>query len=282
MTYGELCKRLADAGIESADWDAECLICRYFSVNAATLRSDPTRSFDGEAFIEAVTQRCRRVPLQYILGEWDFYRQTYEVSPDCLIPRSDTEILVEAAIRRLPHGARFADLCTGSGCIAISTLAERADTWAIAVEKFPRTLALAVRNAERNGVSDRFVPICADVLENPPAPLTEPLDAILSNPPYIATNVLKGLTPEVRSEPRAALDGGEDGLLFYRAILKTYADLLTPEGFFLFEIGYDQGEALVSLGKSHGFTHTEVLRDLGGCDRVVYLSRTHEERTTIT
>lgn len=282
MTYREIRACLADAGIESAEWDAECLICRYFSVTRASLFSDTARDFDDERLTEALRRRCAREPLQYILGEWDFYRQTYEVSPDCLIPRSDTEILVEEAIRRLPRNARFADLCTGSGCIAVSTLAERTDTQAFALDVFERTLALAKRNAERNGVADRFFPLLGDVLSPVPAIPTAPLDAILSNPPYIATAELEALMPEVGHEPRAALDGGEDGLLFYRAILNTYTPLLSETGFFLFEIGYDQAEALTALGKEHGFSRIEVIRDLGGCDRVVFLSHAPQERTERT
>lgn len=274
MTYREICQQLENAGIENARWDAECLILHHTAMSRAALLSDTAKDFDAPALLDAVKRRCQREPLQYLLGEWEFYRQTYTVSPDCLIPRSDTEILVEEAIRRLPRGARFADLCTGSGCIAISVLAERPDTTAIALEKFPATLEIAKKNAERNGVLHRFSPICADVLCTPPTLPT--LDAILSNPPYIETKVIDELSPEVRREPRAALDGGVDGLLFYRAILDTYTPLLAPDGFILFEIGYDQGEALVSLGKAHGFSCVEILRDLGGCDRVAYLSHLTE------
>lgn len=276
MTYREITERLRQAGIENAAWDAECLIRHHFHVSRATLLSDPKRTYESAELLCAIDRRCHREPLQYLLGEWEFYRQTYEVSPDCLIPRSDTEILVEEAIRRLPPNALFADLCTGSGCIAVSVLAERRDTRAYALEKFPATLALAERNAKRNGVYDRFTPMCLDVLAAPPAFPAGALDAILSNPPYIESDVIPTLSPEVMHEPRAALDGGKDGLIFYRAILASYAPLLSPTGFFLFEIGYDQGEALVALGKEHGFSHIEVIRDLGGCDRVVYLAnQTH-------
>ena len=273
MTYREICKRLEDAGIEQSQWDAECLILHHCKVTPSALRTDPDKDFSETALLEALSRRCAREPLQYILGEWEFYRQRFEVSPDCLIPRSDTEILVEEAIRRLPRGARFADLCTGSGCIAISVLAERPDTTAVALEKYPATLALAVRNADRNGVSSRFTPVCADVTLPPPKELGTGLDAILSNPPYIVSSVMKTLSPEVLSEPHAALDGGEDGLTFYRAILTKYTPCLSPNGFFLFEIGFDQAEALTELAHAHGFTDIRVIRDLGGCDRTVYLSR---------
>ncbi len=273
MTYRQLCAILQDANIEGAEWDAFCLMERFCAVSPSLLRSTPDKDYENAELEEAIRRRLLHEPLQYILGEWEFYRQTYEVSPDCLIPRSDTEILVETAIRLLPPGARFTDLCTGSGCIAVSTLAERPDTTAVALEKFPTTLALAEKNAKKNGVDARFCGILDDVL-TVPEKITEhgPFDAILSNPPYIPTKDIEALSPEVHAEPFAALDGGEDGLLFYRAILKNYAPLLKKDGFFLFEIGFDQADALIALGKEHCFTHIRVLRDFGGNDRVVYIS----------
>ncbi len=271
MTYQELTSTLSASGIEAAEWEAQLMLSHFFSVGRASLMSSPDASYESEDFRTALSRRCKREPLQYILGEWDFYRQSYELSPDCLIPRSDTEILVEEAIKRLPKDAVFADLCTGSGCIAISVLAERPDTVAYAVDKFERTLALASRNALKNNVKDRFTPLCFDVLEkNFPSDIH--FDAILCNPPYIPSSDIAGLSPEVQFEPLAALDGGEDGLLFYRTLLQTMRPHLKKNGFFLFEIGYDQGNALMSLAKKHRFQEAYVLRDLGGNDRVVYLS----------
>ena len=273
MTYLQLCRRLADAGIDSPEWDAEILLRHFFHVDPLTLRTAGERGFpDDPAFLQAVAKREARYPLQYIIGEWDFYRQTYRVTPDCLIPRPDTEHLVEEAIRLLPRGAFFADLCTGSGCIAVSVLAERPDTCAVAVDKFPATLALAVENARRNGVADRLIPLCADVLALEFSPSDKLLDAILSNPPYIPSHVIPTLEPELFAEPAAALDGGEDGLIFYRTLLRTQAKHLAPGGFFLFEIGYDQGEALRRYGEESGFTQCRILRDYGGNDRVVHLA----------
>ena len=275
MTYREISARLSLAGIENAEWDARVLIEHTCGTDAVTYLIDPDLDFEPSALLlEAIDKRCARYPLQYIVGVWDFYRQTYEVSPDCLIPRPDTERLVEEAIKRLPKQARFADLCTGSGCIAVSVLAERPDASAIAVDKFEKTLALATRNASRNGVASRFDPLCADVLL--PDFLTAEqgsLDAILCNPPYIRTDVLADLEPELDAEPRAALDGGDDGLIFYETLLKHATIYLKPSGFFLFEIGYDQGADLVEIGGRYGFDQIEVLRDYGGNDRVVYLSR---------
>ena len=273
MTYRQICATLEHAGVEAAEWDAALLIEHFCNVRADAVRLDSNREYASDSLTEAVRRRAEHFPLQYLLGEWQFYRQTYEVSPDCLIPRADTEILVEEAIKLLPHGARFADLCTGSGCIAVSVLAERPDTRACAVEKFTPTLALAERNAERNGVGERLEPICADVLLGDALPKDGRFDAIVSNPPYISANALKTLAPELDFEPRAALDGGEDGLVFYRAMLSPYADRLTPDGFFLFEIGYDQAEAVTALGRMAGFSVCRLIKDFGGNDRVVYLAR---------
>lgn len=272
MTYQELCQRFSQAGIENAEWDAALLLEHFCGVELRSLRSETEKDYGSQALEAAVQKREAGYPLQYLLGEWQFYRQTYEVSPDCLIPRPDTEILVEEAIKLLPQNAYFADLCTGSGCIAVSVLAERQDTHAIAVDKFPNTLEIAKRNAVRQGVEDRMEPLLADVL-SPVMVSGTPLDAILSNPPYIPTADLDGLSREVQKEPRAALDGGEDGLLFYRKILQMQADCLKPEGFILFEVGYDQAEAVVALGKRAGFYNSRIVKDYGGNQRVVYLSR---------
>ena len=225
-------------------------------------------AFQGKALEDAVKRRLAREPLQYILGEWGFWRETYEVSPDCLVPRPDTEHLVERAISFLPAGARFLDLCTGSGCVAISTLCSRPDTTACAVDLFPNTLALAKRNAQRNGVADRVAFHLADVLKTPPS--MGQFDAILSNPPYICSPVIDTLSHEVHCEPHAALEGGEDGLVFYRAILDAWRSLLLPGGFFLFEIGYDQAAALGEMAKARGLD-AQVFRDFGGNDRVVLI-----------
>ncbi|MBQ8357413.1 MAG: peptide chain release factor N(5)-glutamine methyltransferase [Clostridia bacterium] len=253
MQEQELCCRLAAAGIENAAFEAR-LLCE---------------KWPGGVPHDVVLRRESGYPVQYILGEWDFYRETYEVSEDCLIPRPDTEHLVEQAIKRLPEGATFLDLCTGSGCVAISTLCARPDTTAVAVDLFDPTLALAQRNAKRNGVADRLTFLKADVLQAPPKDLGK-FGAILSNPPYIQNAVVPTLQREVHFEPQAALCGGADGLDFYRSILQNWRHLLVPDGFFLFEIGYDQATALSELGAALGLS-AEVFRDYGGNDRVVYL-----------
>jgi release factor glutamine methyltransferase len=193
------------------------------------------------------------------------------VDEDCLVPRPDTELIVELAEKMLPKNACFADLCTGSGCIAISVLDMRPDTLADAYELYPKTLDIAKKNANRNKVCERFFPILADVLK-PDALGNKKYHAIISNPPYIRTEVIDTLETEVKKEPRAALDGGEDGLVFYRSIVKNFAKNLDENGFFLFEIGFDQGDDLKKIAANNGF-FCEIKKDLGGCDRAAILRR---------
>ena len=273
MTYQEICNRFKQAGIDSPEWDAALLLEHFCKADRLSLLGNPAKDFSSPTLEKAVERRAARYPLQYLLGEWEFYRQTYEVSPDCLIPRADTEILVEQAIRLLPQGAHFADLCTGSGCIAVSVLAERPDTCGLAVEKFPATLALATRNAAKNGVEGRFTPLLSDVLTEDFLSSQPLFDAILSNPPYIRKEVRSTLEPELNAEPAAALDGGEDGLIFYRRILEYGQAYLNPDGFFLFEIGFDQAEDLRRLGEENGFFHCTIIKDYGGNHRAVLLKR---------
>ena len=184
MTYGEICTVLRNAGVENAEWDALLLLEHFSGADRSRVLFTPEQDYRSDELFSAIQKRAQRVPLQYLLGEWAFYRQTYEVSPDCLIPRPDTELLVEEAVRTLPQGAFFADLCTGSGCIAVSVLAERSDTRAVAVDLSAAALAVAKRNASRNGVSNRFFGVRADVLRPAQAlfRIFPKPAAILSNP----------------------------------------------------------------------------------------------------
>lgn len=270
MKLSELTARLSCAGIDCAELEARLLFKRHTDLSdAEMLLGDP--SARSAALENALARRLSGEPLAYILGDVDFFRESYLVTPDVLIPRPDTECLVEYAVRHLPRGARFADLCTGSGCIAISILASRPDTTAVAVDISPAALDVARQNAERNGVTDRISFLCADALA-PIAPdaLGRP-DAVLSNPPYIASKVIETLSAEVRHEPRLALDGGSDGLNFYRAMLG-YLPTLMQSGMILFEIGYDQETAITHLAEQVGLC-CEVRRDYGGNPRVAVLRR---------
>ncbi|MBO5897470.1 MAG: peptide chain release factor N(5)-glutamine methyltransferase [Clostridia bacterium] len=276
MTLNQIIDRLFSCGIENADDEARMLAAHVTHLDTSVLRLLPDTPLpDPDGRLEAlVARREAREPLQYLLGTWGFWRQEYEVSPDCLIPRPDTETLVDYAVRHLPKGARVLDLCTGSGCIAISLLCERPDLTGVAVELYEDTLAVARRNAARNGVTDeRLTLLQGDVLRGDFLEGLGTFDAILSNPPYIPTATVATLAPELAFEPQAALDGGEDGLVFYRRMLQDdYRAALRENGVFAFEIGYDQGAALRALA---GGCDCEILRDLGGCDRVAIIRAAH-------
>lgn len=274
MTYRQLVNQLRAAGIEHAETDAQLLAMQFCGADDMTLRLFPDRPLSDTtgALADALARRMAREPLQYILGTWSFWRQDYEVSPDCLVPRPDTEILVEQALTRLPQGGRFLDLCTGSGCIAISLLCERPDACALAIELSEPTLSLAKRNALRNHVGvDQLTLMQGDVLHPEFLDRIGQFDLIVSNPPYIPTGDLATLPIETQQEPRLALDGGADGLQFYRRMLAPdYRALIKEGGCLLFEIGYDQGDALCALAAEQGLS-CRIIRDYGGNDRVAWV-----------
>lgn len=225
----------------------------------------------GQALDERVNEGLRRIaegyPLAYLVKEAYFYDLVFTVDERVLIPRPDTERLVEKAIALLPEGARFIDFGTGSGCIAITILFHRPDVKGVAVDLSPDALAVAKRNAERYGVSDRLMLIRSDMKE--PLFVDGSFDLVISNPPYIPTADIAEY-PSLVHEPQGALDGGEDGMAFYRALLACHADRLKVGGGFLFEIGFDQGRAIRELAESAGYT-VEVFKDYGKNDRVALL-----------
>ena len=268
MRLSELTAALSAVGIERCEAESEARILFEALAGVPTLRlltddpDVPAALFDG-----AISRRGEGEPLAYSLGEVAFYKELYRVTPDVLIPRSDTELLVEYAIGHLPKGACFADLCTGSGCIAISILANRPDCRAVAVDLSEKALAVARENAVRNGVLSRITLQKQDVL----TPFRLPkCDAILSNPPYIASKTVPTLSREVAHEPIMALDGGEDGLTFYRTMLSYLPSQLNGGGLLLFEIGYDQEEEICTLARTVGLS-AEVKRDYGGNPRLAIL-----------
>lgn len=272
MTYNDIAIALANADIENNRAEAAMLVCHFCGINKAELLTRRDEEFDSPALERAVKQRVSHYPLQYILGYWDFFHETYKVTEDTLIPRQDTEKLVELAVRVLPEKARFADLCTGSGCVAISTLASRRDCTAVAVDLFPKTLEIARENAESNNVGERLGFLRANVLEPSFMESLGAFDAILSNPPYIESEKISLLDEELSFEPNAALDGGDDGLDFYRVIIREYGKYLNENGIMLLEIGHDQARAVSAIAQSCGY-RCEVYKDYGGNDRVAYLTR---------
>ena len=286
-------ERLQKAGIEDFEYESWVLLEWKLHIDRAEFYMNPNREVKQELLEEleeVLLKREQRVPLQYLMGECEFMGFDFSVDERVLIPRQDTECLVELAVEDIRNvktqnrcefnnaadqkneqKVKVLDLCTGSGCIGIATLAERPDTRALGVDLSQGALEIASENAVRNGVSDRFRLLRADLLTAAPGELGR-FDAILSNPPYIRSDVVDTLSAEVRHEPRMALDGGADGLVFYRALLRLAETSLNDGGFCLFEIGYDQGEEIRALAASHGFA-CEVKRDLGGQDRVAVLTR---------
>ena len=266
MTYREAVDILKKNGVDSPEFDAAELFYRFARASRSSLFADPLKSYSSPELISAVEKRAQRLPLQYILGEWEFYGLSFEVSEACLCPRADTEITVFETLKRLGENSRVLELCTGSGCIPIALCHERADLRTVSTDIFDDTLALARRNAERNGVSDRALFIKSDIFARDLDESEESFDAIVSNPPYIPTDDLASLSPEVQCEPKAALDGGGDGLIFYREILGYYKKYLKPSGFIALEIGYDQAKDITALAKENSFDCT-IIKDLGGNDR---------------
>ena len=272
MKYRDIIDKLRVISPDEYENEAKILIEHFTKKRISHYLINENEEMDNEFLEDALTKREKHIPLQYIIGKWEFYRQTYIVNENCLIPRSDTEILVEKAVELLPKNAHFIDLCTGSGCIAVSTLAEREDTTAIMVDKFPETLEIASQNAILNGVDKRVTPMLFDVLSEENALCGKCFDAILSNPPYIRPEVIEKLSEEVKHEPYSALYGGEDGLIFYNKIIKDYSKFLKKDGFMLFEIGFDQADDLQRIASENGFS-CEIFKDYGGNDRVALLKK---------
>lgn len=273
MKYSELVNRLAAAGSDEPESEALILLSHFFDADRAGIVAFPERDYTSAELDPAIERRRMGEPIQYIIGKADFFGLEFKVTPDCLIPRLDTEILCDELIKRLPENAFFLEFCTGSGCIPISVIKNRPDVSCASVELFPETAAVARENRELNGVaSDRLELIVGDALDFDVGKYSGRLDAIVSNPPYIPSTVVDTLSREVKREPRAALDGGDDGLVFYKKFIASYSDSLKPRGFFAFEIGFDQADAIRSLGLAAGL-EVEVLRDFGGNDRVAILKK---------
>ena len=274
MTLREAAALLRDAGISDALSEARLLFSRIGGLSQAALYgSDP--ALDDDLILPYVRRRATREPMAYILGEWGFYRETYFVNRDVLIPREDTEILVDFAVKHLPKGARFADLCTGSGCIALSVLNNTEDTTALIADLSEGALKVARKNAERLSLSERTRIMRADVLcEDFHSYLraSGPWDAVLSNPPYIPKEVYRTLAPEIFFEPEGAFVGEEGGMAFYRILIPALLPCLKENGFLAFEIGFDQEERMRALAEENGCA-ARILFDLSGHARVAVLHR---------
>lgn len=265
---------LKEANIADAGIDARLLleyVC-HTTQHDMILHGDREVSEEEFAAYEAyILKRAMHIPLQHLTGQQDFMGFTFLVNEDVLIPRQDTEILVEEAMKTLKPGMKVLDMCTGSGCILLSLLALCDGVEGLGVDISTRALAVAGRNLKEisdqcgRGLSVKFLEsdLFTDVMGR--------FDVIVSNPPYIASAVIDTLEPEVRlHEPVNALDGTADGLYFYRKIIAESPAYLQKGGALLFEIGHDQGDAVSALMKEAGFTSVQVKKDYAGLDRVVY------------
>lgn len=273
MTYREAYewgkKELECAGIADAALDARLLLEYVCHTNRNDLLVHGERPVDEIAFFayeKYVEKRTKRVPLQQILHEQEFMGLSFYVNEHVLIPRQDTEILVEEVMREPFDGARILDMCTGSGCILLSLLHYSNETSGVGADLSAEALAVAAENANRLGLSERTAFVESDLFAN----VEGHFDILVSNPPYICRDVITTLEPEVREhEPMMALDGGADGLDFYKKIVEQADGYLVPGGRLYFEIGYDQGEAVSDLLQKRGYQEVRVIKDFAGLDRVV-------------
>lgn len=263
-------KRLLEAGIEEAALDARLLLEQICGTERNTLLVHGDRAVSAQEqrdYEEAIDRRSQRIPLQQITGSQEFMGLTYQVNEHVLVPRQDTEILVEEVLRELMDGMRILDLCTGSGCILISLLHYSNGCEGVGTDISTDALAVARRNAaELLGTDKRYFFGESDLFEQ----VEGRYDIIVSNPPYICHSEIENLMPEVRDhEPALALDGGEDGLDYYRRIAAESPAYLNGGGRLYLEIGYDQGDAVQKLLLDRGFREVNVVQDYAGLDRVV-------------
>ena len=260
-------QKLKEAQIGEAQLDARLLLEEVCGTDHNTLLCHGDREVseaEEEQYRKALEQRAVHVPLQHLLGYQDFMGLRFQVSEYVLIPRQDTEILVEEAMRYLHDGMRILDLCTGSGCILLSLLHYSNDCEGVGVDISQEALQVAAQNAELLGIKADFLK--SDLYEK----VTGKFDLLVSNPPYIERKVIPTLMEEVREyDPYIALDGGEDGLDFYRRIIGGAQDYLKRGGQILMEIGSGQAKAVSELLREAGFKEIDVCRDFAGLDRVV-------------
>lgn len=265
LRYGR--RRLREAHIAEWNLDAWYLLEYAFGCTRNDFLLHPDKEADdaGRKFYEdLIEKRSIHIPLQHLTGYQEFMGLSFCVNGDVLIPRQDTEVLVEEACRYLKPGMRFLDMCTGSGCILLSILALHPNLSGVGADLSGKALMAAAENRERLKADAELIE--SDLFER----VEGTFDMIVSNPPYIPTKDIETLMEEVREhEPRMALDGREDGLFFYEKIIKQCPAYLNPGGMLFFEIGYNQAGAVCALMEEE-FSGIRVVQDLAGLDRVVY------------
>lgn len=272
MTYQQLYafgkETLREAGVLESDLDARLLLEHACGITRSDLYAHGDAQADEKqeaTFRELIQKRAQRIPLQHLTGTQDFMGLSFQVNENVLIPRQDTEILVEEVMKDLHGGSAILDLCTGSGCILISLLNYSNDCHGVGVDLSKAALEVARENAGRLIPDKDYTFLEGDLFEK----VEGKFDVLTSNPPYIPSKVVDELMPEVREhEPRMALDGLEDGLHFYRRILQECPPYLNGGANVFFEIGHDQGKAVSDLMKEAGFMEVQVIKDYAGLDRV--------------
>lgn len=265
--------------VENAALDAWYLLEHIYGISRVDFLMRRSDSFDAAqmekstAYQALIRQRSEGVPVQYLTGSTEFMGLPFLVNEHVLIPRQDTEVLVETALSMMKPGCRLLDMCTGSGCIVLSLAKLGTVTWGIGADISEEALKVAERNRENLGLSQVKL-VHSDLFES----VEGVFDMIVSNPPYIPTDDIEDLMREVKDhEPHLALDGSRDGLHFYRKLAEESGRYLVPGGSLLFEIGYDQGKAVSQLLDQAGFKDIHVKKDLAGLDRVVYAVKAAED-----
>lgn len=272
MTIRDIAEKLTLAGIESAVHEALLLAEKFTGKSYSYLRAAGNEDLpSSDSLAQAVEKRCRRYPLQYILGEWEFMGLPFDVNKNCLIPRSDTEILCEYIIANGPKKGKILDLCTGSGCIIAAVLHYRPDMTGAALELYPETLRLAEQNFRKLGVDGRIRTMEGDATTDTLG-RGELFQVISANPPYVTAEEMRTLEPELSAEPEHALTDGGDGLSIIKAIIDIYTAHLAPDGFMILEHGSGQSDAVVDYARSHGFCAVP-LKDYGGNTRAAVIRR---------
>ena len=278
ITYNDLYldvrRQLRESGVEASTLEARELVCFGTGKSREELQRDSRlyASPEREAQVRRlVERRMAGEPVAYLIGEWEFYGLPLDISRDVLIPRTDTEVLAGQAIAYIQTlgECRVLDLCAGSGCLGLAIASQAPQARVILGELNDNALKICRQNIRRNGLSGRCMPVQADAREKPPRSLGE-FQCIVSNPPYIPSGDIPGLDISVRDyEPHLALDGGADGLDFYRAISRDWKDALTPGGRLYFEVGIGQADPVLRLMRSQGFGDLQVIKNSGSIPRVV-------------
>ncbi len=267
LDYGK--QRLLESGIENAANESVYFMESLLHVNRTWIflhGKARMKEADVIQYKEWIDMRCTHYPMQYILGEQPFMDFTFYVNEHVLIPRQDTEILVEQAIKRLKPGRNVLDICCGSGCIGLS-LAKLSGVYVTLSDISGEAMEVVRENVKRLGLqsTDKVNLVCSDLFDC----IEGRFDMIISNPPYIKSNVIPTLMQEVRDyEPVLALDGGRDGLNFYKRIINEAGSYLNENGYLCFEIGYDQGQDLRQIFVDACYSDIEIVKDLAGLDRV--------------